>query len=127
MAAAPKQEQQAYQQAQPVFAAYCSKCHTSGGGKDNRTALSHFNMDSYPFAGHHAAEITAAIRKVLGTAGSSPTMPKDMPGAVKGDDLGRILAWAEAYDRSHRSGASTSHEHHGYEHTGEDEHAGHHH
>lgn len=58
-------------------------------------------MDHYPFGGHHAAEITAAIRNVLGVSGKPATMPRDNPGAVKGDDLRLILAWADAYDRAH--------------------------
>lgn len=61
-------------------------------------------MDGYPFAGHHAAMMSATIREVLGAAGSEPTMPRDKPGAVKGDELKLVLAWAAAYDRAHSGG-----------------------
>ena len=59
-------------------------------------------MDRYPFGGHHAGEAGQAIRKVLGIGGATkPTMPSDDPGAVTGDDLAKIAAWADAFDRAH--------------------------
>ena len=68
-------------------------------------------MDAYPFGGHHAAEITASIREVLGTTGKHPTMPRDDPGAVDGEELKLILAWADAFDKTHPAGASERHHH----------------
>jgi hypothetical protein len=60
------------------------------------------SMDGYPFQGHHAGEAGTVIRKVLGAAGGrKPTMPSDDPGAVTGEDLAKILAWADAFDRAH--------------------------
>jgi hypothetical protein len=107
------EELAAYEQARPVFAAYCAGCHTSKGATARPEALEHFSMDSYPFGGHHASEITGAVREVLGATGSKPTMPADRPGAVKGEDLRRILSWADAADRAHAAsekGAPNAHE-----------------
>ncbi len=125
--AAPRQEGQAltpeelaaYESARPLFEVYCANCHTTRGGKSSPKALDHFSMDGYPFGGHHAAEITATIREVLGATGSKPTMPRDKPGAVKGEDLRIILSWADAYDRAHASShteAPQKHDHDGHKH-----------
>lgn len=93
-----------YGLAMPVFERHCFRCHTSKGDQSKPRAIEHLDMDVYPFGGKHAAEATAAIRKVLGVADDSkPTMPADNPGAVSGDDLSKILAWAEAFDRSHQN------------------------
>ena len=47
-------------------------------------------------------EVAAVVRKVLGADGKSKaTMPSDDPGAVAGDDLAKILVWADAFDRTH--------------------------
>lgn len=100
----------AYEKAKPVFDAHCARCHTSQGAKSSKSALRHFSMDSYPFGGHHADEMTATVRKVLGVNSSKATMPRDKPGAVQGNDLQLILAWAMAFDRSHAGGES-SHDH----------------
>ena len=84
------------------FEHHCVRCHTSKGETSKPQALEHLDMDVYPFGGPHAAEAATMIRKVLGADGTSkPTMPADNPGAVTGDDLSRILAWAEAFDRDH--------------------------
>jgi len=109
--AAAASAQVAYEKAGPIFAAHCASCHTSHGSKSSKNALKHFDMDSYPFGGHHADEVTASIRKVLGADGSKPTMPRDRPGAVQGEELSLILAWADAYDRAHSTGAH-EHDHH---------------
>jgi len=78
------------------------------GKKSKRKALDHIAMDQYPFAGHHATEAGKVVRKVLGADGKSKaTMPLDDQGAVTGDDLTRILAWAEAFDRAHPTKNST--------------------
>lgn len=106
-------EQEAYDRAKPVFQKYCSKCHTEQSGK--RTALKHFSMDSYPFGGHHTANMPSTIRKVLGQDGKRATMPRDKPGIVEGDELKLILEWADAVERAHTSAppsAHGSHEHH---------------
>ena len=45
-------------------------------------------------------------------------MPRDKPGAVKGEDLRVILAWADAHDRARASPATEphKHDHGGHEH-----------
>jgi len=58
-------------------------------------------MDGYPFTGPHAHEAGTIVRKVLGAAqGSEATMPSDDPGTVGGEALAKILAWADAFDRT---------------------------
>lgn len=98
-------ETAAYEKAKPVFEAHCSKCHAKGGKNAEPKPLEHFDMTSYPFGGHHAVEIGAEVRKVLGIGGGKATMPFDQPGAVKGDHLALIAAWADAYDNAHKGGA----------------------
>jgi hypothetical protein len=98
-------ETAAYENAKPVFENACAKCHTESGAKANPGKLKHFNMTAYPFTGHHADSITKAIRHVLGVDGKKPSMPKDKPGSVKGDDLEKIKAWADAYDAAEAGGA----------------------
>lgn len=120
------EEREAYAKARPVFETYCAKCHTTQGNGPPM-ALHHFNMDTYPFGGHHADEITATIREVLGASGKPPTMPRDNPGAVKAKDLELILAWADAYDHAHPTAGTseTQHDHHheeGDAHEHEDDH-----
>jgi hypothetical protein len=106
------EEQRAYEAAQPVFERYCTKCHTARGAQSRRSALRHLNMDTYPFGGHHAHEMGSTMRKILGATGEKPTMPRDKPGTVKGEDLALVIAWTEAFDRSHAAGL---HKHHGQE------------
>lgn len=97
-----RDEEAAYATAKPAFARHCFRCHTTSGRKSTRKALKHMTMDRYPFGGHHAGEAGQAIRKVLGIGGATkPTMPSDKPGAVTGDDLAKIAAWADAFDRAH--------------------------
>jgi len=110
-------ENGAYQAAKPVFQQYCASCHEKGGKSASSKKLDHFDMTAYPFGGHHAMEISKEIRHALGIDGSKPTMPKSKPGAVKGDELALIAAWADAFDASHEGGA----------HQGPDGHGGHHH
>ena len=98
-------ETAAFEAAKPVFDQACAKCHTSAGAKASPGKLKHFNMTSYPFTGHHADKITEAIRHVLGVDGKKPSMPKDKPGSVQGDDLEKIKAWADAYDAAEAGGA----------------------
>lgn len=115
-------ERQAYERAKPVFEKYCAKCHA--GSKNSplkRRALPHFNMNTYPFGGHHASEIAHEIREVLGATGKEPTMPQNNPGAVKGEELERILAWADAFERAkeaglHDQGKANEHDHGGHSH-----------
>jgi hypothetical protein len=102
-------EEKAYEAARPVFVAQCAKCHSKDSKKAQAKTLDHFDMTSYPFGGHHAAEITAEVRKALGIGGGKATMPKDHPGAVQGDDLALIAAWADAWDRAHEGGAHEGH------------------
>lgn len=105
----PPSEQEAYERARPVFERYCTSCHMSSGGK--RAALRHFTMDGYPFGGHHAAQISATIREVLGSSGQPATMPKDRPGAIQTEELRAILDWADAFDRAHAAGSHDEHHH----------------
>jgi hypothetical protein len=104
---AARAERLAYEKAKPVFETYCAPCHTGGGDRASKSALSHFSMDGYPFGGHHARQVTHTIRRVLGASGSKATMPRDQPGAVRGEDLLLILAWAEAHDRAHAGSESS--------------------
>ena len=105
-------EELAFAKAKPVFDAQCAPCHSSKGKSSSKVAMSHLSMDAYPFGGHHAAEIAATIRKVLGTAGAKPTMPRGNPGAVKGPELAAILAWADAFDVTHPPKAAPHHHEH---------------
>jgi hypothetical protein len=108
------EEQRAYEAAKPVFERYCTSCHTSSGAKSRKSTLEHLNMDAYPFGGHHAHEIGALIRRTLGAGGEKATMPKDKPGAVRGEEIALIVAWTEAFDRSHAAGLHRhGHEGHG--------------
>ena len=112
-------ETAAFEKAKPVFEKACAKCHTKSGKLAAKKKLDHFDMTTYPFGGHHAMEISGAIRKSLGIDGSKPTMPFDKKGSVKGEDLALIAAWADAFDASHKGGAHEGHGDHGH---GEHEH-----
>jgi hypothetical protein len=68
-------------------------------------------MTTYPFGGHHAATMGKTIRKVLAIGSGKPTMPSDRKGAVKGDELALIAAWADAFDAAHKDATSTHHHH----------------
>ena len=107
-------ETAAYEKAKPVFEKNCSRCHTKGGKLATGKKLDHFEMTTYPFGGHHAMELGKAIRKALGISGEQPTMPADKKGAVKGEDLAAIAAWADAFDASHAGGAHEGHGEHGH-------------
>ncbi len=91
----------AFEKAKPAFERHCFRCHTASGKKAKPKALAHIAMDSYPFGGHHADEAGSVVRKVLGASGGKPTMPTDDPGSVTGDDLARILAWADVFEHAH--------------------------
>ena len=109
-------EMAAFEKAKPVFDKWCAKCHTQGNRAASKKKLDHFDMTKYPFGGHHAMEMSKSIRKVLGLDGSKVTMPADKKGAVKGDELAAIAAWADAFDASHAGGAhegQSGHDHHG--------------
>ena len=108
----------AFEKAKPVFDKHCAKCHSKGGKNAKPKALDHFDMSSYPFGGHHAGEIAAEIRKVLAIGGGKPTMPADQPGAVTGDELSLIAAWADAFEKSHAGGAHEGHGESGEHHHG---------
>lgn len=103
------EELAAYEAAKPVFERHCFRCHTTAGKKAKRKSLEHLPMDAYPFGGHHAGEAATVIRTVLGVGGrAKATMPSDDPGAVTGDELAKVLAWADAFDRAHpRKSANT--------------------
>lgn len=104
-------EQAAYERARPVFEKHCAKCHTSKGEKSSEKKLGHFNMDTYPFGGHHAAAAGATVREVLGVTGEEATMPMDDPGAVQGEELEAVVAWSKAFDASHAAGLHEHGEH----------------
>jgi hypothetical protein len=107
-------ETAAFEKAKPVFEKSCAKCHSKGAKLATAKKLGHFDMTTYPFGGHHAMEISGAIRKSLGIDGSKPTMPFDKKGSVKGDELALIAAWADAFDASHKGGAHEGHGDHGH-------------
>lgn len=98
-------EHAAHEKAMPVFEKYCKSCHMKGGKSATAKKMGHFDMTEYPFGGHHVGEMSGTIRKVLGIDGSKPTMPKNKPGSVKGDELALIAAWADAFDASMAGGA----------------------
>jgi hypothetical protein len=95
------EELAAFATAKPAFERHCFRCHTTTGKKSKPKAMSHMSMDGYPFGGHHASEAGAIVRKVLGDRDRKASMPSDDPGSVRGDDLERILAWADAFDKAH--------------------------
>ena len=118
-----KAELAAYDKAKPVFAEHCAGCHTTaeaGDSKKGKKAMKHFVMDRYPFGGHHADELGVTIRESLGVDGGKPTMPKDDPGAVQGDQLAAIVAWTHAFDKTHPAGKG-GHDHGGHDHGAKDE------
>jgi hypothetical protein len=125
-------EMAAYRAAKPVFDEYCGHCHTTPASeklsKSRRKALKHFSMDGYPFGGHHAGDLGAEIRHVLGADGSKPTMPKDDKGGLEPDELAAIVRWTEAFDAAAAAGVG-HHAERGHA-KGHDEHdggEGHHH
>lgn len=103
-------ERVAFAAAKPVFEEFCESCHT-GTAKQNRKALKHFNMDGYPFTGHHAHELGAVIRKVLGVGGGKATMPKNDKGAVVGAKLELVAAWSRAFDAAHEKAKAGDSQH----------------
>lgn len=110
-------EKAAYDRARPVFDRHCARCHTSAGDhRQQKKALPHFSMDAYPFGGHHATELAETIRQVLGATGEDATMPEDDPGSVQGEELAIILAWADAFERSHAAGLHEGHGKGGHDH-----------
>ena len=94
-------ETAAYQNAKPVFDKYCAGCHQQGGKKATAKKLGHFDMTSYPFGGEHAKVIGHEVREALAIGGGTATMPFDKPGAVTGDELALIAAWADSFDAAH--------------------------
>lgn len=116
--AAASEEQLAYARARPVLERSCAGCHTTAGTHAKKiSALKHFSMDSYPFGGHHADEITATIRKVLGATGKRASMPPVGAPALPPEDRAVILAWADAVDAARppaagdRKGPPAPHKH----------------
>lgn len=105
-------ETAAFEKAKPVFDKWCASCHSKDGKKTSAKKREHFDMTTYPFGGHHAMEISGEIREVLGVTGKKPTMPADKKGAVKGEELELVKAWADAFDASHQGGAHEGHGEH---------------
>lgn len=106
-------EMAAYEKAKPVFEKWCASCHSKDGKKTSAKKRGHFDMTTYPFGGHHAMEISSEIREVLGLTGKKPTMPPNKKGAVQGEELELIKAWADAFDAAHEGGAHDGHGAHG--------------
>lgn len=102
-------ETAAFEKAKPVFEKNCARCHTKGNKGASKKKLAAFDMGTYPLAGKHAKDMSKEIREVLGIGGGKPKMPADKKGAVKGDDLALIAAWADAFDASHAGGAHEDH------------------
>jgi mono/diheme cytochrome c family protein len=98
-------EKVAFEAAKPVFDKHCARCHKQGEKLATAKKRDHFDMTTYPFGGHHPDTIAAEIRKSLGMTGKKPRMPADKKGAVKGDELALIAAWADAFDKAHAGGA----------------------
>jgi hypothetical protein len=112
-----QEERAAFAAARPVFEQHCFRCHTAKGRKARPKSLAHLTMDRYPFGGHHASEAAAVIRGVLGAGPEKKeaSMPSDDRGAVTGDQLAKVLAWADAFDRAHlvkKAPASSGDQHH---------------
>ena len=112
------EELAAYDAARPVFQRYCANCHSAPAGAPVSVPMQHFNMNGYPFGGHHASTIAATIRRALGATGQPPTMPpsRSSSARVQGEQLRLVLAWADAVDRATAArGPAThagGHEHH---------------
>jgi uncharacterized membrane protein len=108
------EERAAFATARPVFEKHCFRCHTKDGRKAKPKSLAHLTMDRYPLGGHHAAEAGEVIRRVLGAVPEKkePTMPSDDVGAVTGEDLAKVLAWADAFDRAHPPQKAAGAHHH---------------
>jgi mono/diheme cytochrome c family protein len=98
-------ETAAFEKAKPVFDTHCARCHLKGAKQANAKKLKEFDMTKYPFGGEHAMDIGPEIRKVLGIGGGKVTMPADKKGAVKGDELALMAAWADAWEASRKGGA----------------------
>jgi hypothetical protein len=111
-------EMSAFEKAKPVLDKWCAKCHSQGNKLATKKKLDHFDMTKYPFGGHHAMEISKEIRESLGIVGGKPTMPFDKKGAVRGEELAAIKAWADAFDAAHAGGAHEggAHDHGGHKH-----------
>jgi mono/diheme cytochrome c family protein len=100
-------ETAAFDKAKPVFDKWCAKCHTADGKNTSAKKRKELDITAYPFTGEHAN--AKDIRKTLGIGGGKPSMPADKKGAVKGDELALIAAWADAWDASHAGGAHEGH------------------
>lgn len=96
-------EMAAFEKAKPVFESFCKGCHQKGQKNANAKKLGELDITTYPFGGKH--NTTKDIRDALGIGGGKPKMPKSKPGAVQGDDLATITAWADAYDAAESAGA----------------------
>jgi hypothetical protein len=93
----------AYAAARPALEKHCFRCHTGAGQKAKSRTLKHLSFDGYPPTGHHAHEMGATFRRVLlgnKAKARGPTMPADDRGAVTGEEVEKILAWADAFDRT---------------------------
>lgn len=92
-----------YELARPALQKHCFRCHTTTGKKAKAKSLRHLNLDRYPPRGHHAHEAGAVVRRVLlgdKAKGKGPSMPSDDPGTVVGQELGRIIAWADSFEQA---------------------------
>ena len=92
-----------------MFERHCFRCHTREGTASRMEkvkAIKHLDMSVYPFGGHHPDDAARVIRLALlgdRMRKRPPTMPADDVGAVTavtGADLEKLLAWADAFERS---------------------------
>jgi mono/diheme cytochrome c family protein len=95
----------AYETARPVFETWCVTCHQYAGGSSRTypNAFKALGVSEYPFSGRHST--AKDIRAVLAIGGGRPSMPKNKKGAVQGQELAAIAAWADAWDRADAAGA----------------------
>lgn len=99
-------EMSAFETAKPVFDKWCVKCHVYASPAPK--AFKALQVEVYPFVGKHST--TKDIRTVLAIGGGKPSMPFDNKGAVKGDELAAIAAWADAWDQAETAGTHASSE-----------------
>jgi hypothetical protein len=112
-------EMAAYQRAKAVFDEQCAGCHTPDSSrKKPKKGVAHFSMATYPFDGHHRAELGESIRVAIGATDKAATMPQDDPGSIEGAELEALVAWADAFDAAakagvgyHATAAEGGHEH----------------
>lgn len=115
-------ERAAYDAARPVLDRWCARCHVPTNGSMSVITSNTFDISTYPFggsdgpkAGYHVADVLGIMFDDLdgadGTdelrrpwAQHAPRMPRNDPGAVKGDELALVRTWTVAWRAAHRAG-----------------------